>query len=138
MFTNEAGGGPRRNNFADVWRAATTRVDLGREATFHDLHHFYASLLIRQGADVKLVQERLGHASATETTDTYSHLWPDSEDRTRGHRRRLRPVRRGRDRTVTPVSRRELTRLASDPCHVGPFSGPWEAHFVLGWIEGGL
>lgn len=29
------------------------------------------------------MQERLGHASAAETLDTYSHLWPDSEDRTR-------------------------------------------------------
>jgi hypothetical protein len=26
---------------------------------------------------------RLGHASAVETLDTYSHLWPDSDDRTR-------------------------------------------------------
>jgi integrase len=32
---------------------------------------------------VKTVQARLGHASATETLDTYAHLWPDSEDRTR-------------------------------------------------------
>jgi integrase len=30
-----------------------------------------------------VVQARLGHASAAETLDTYSHLWPDSEDRTR-------------------------------------------------------
>jgi len=29
------------------------------------------------------VQARLGHASAVETLDTYSHLWPDSDDRTR-------------------------------------------------------
>ena len=29
------------------------------------------------------VQARLGHASASETLDTYSHLWPDSNDRTR-------------------------------------------------------
>jgi hypothetical protein len=29
------------------------------------------------------VQKRLGHATAAETLDTYSHLWPDSEDRTR-------------------------------------------------------
>jgi hypothetical protein len=29
------------------------------------------------------VQSRLGHASAVETLDTYSHLWPDSDDRTR-------------------------------------------------------
>ena len=32
---------------------------------------------------VKTVQARLGHASASETLDTYSHLWPDSEERTR-------------------------------------------------------
>ena len=30
-----------------------------------------------------MVQVRLGHATAAETLDTYSHLWPDSDDRTR-------------------------------------------------------
>lgn len=49
----------------------------------HALRHYYASLLIRFGESVKTVQERLGHASAAETLDTYSHLWPDSDDRTR-------------------------------------------------------
>jgi integrase len=32
---------------------------------------------------VKVVQARLGHASAQETLDTYAHLWPDSEHQTR-------------------------------------------------------
>jgi integrase len=32
---------------------------------------------------VPTVQARLGHAAASETLDTYSHLWPDSEERTR-------------------------------------------------------
>jgi len=32
---------------------------------------------------VKVVQARLGHATAAETLDTYSQLWPDSDDRTR-------------------------------------------------------
>jgi len=32
---------------------------------------------------VKVVQARLGHASAAETLDVYSHLWPDSDDQTR-------------------------------------------------------
>ena len=50
---------------------------------FHDLRHYYASLLIRRGASVKVVQARLGHKSAAETLDTYSHLWPDDDDRTR-------------------------------------------------------
>lgn len=50
---------------------------------FHGLRHFYASLLIRHGESVKVVQARLGHATASETLDTYSHLWPDSGEQTR-------------------------------------------------------
>lgn len=52
-------------------------------ATFHWLRHYYASLLIRYGESVKTVQARLGHATAAETLDTYGHLLPDSDDRTR-------------------------------------------------------
>ena len=48
----------------------------------HDLRHYFASLLIASGADVKVVQARLRHASAKTTLDTYGHLWPDSEERT--------------------------------------------------------
>jgi integrase len=55
----------------------------GLAARFHDLRHFYASLLIFHGESVKVVQARLGHTSAAETLDTYSHLWPESDDRTR-------------------------------------------------------
>jgi integrase len=47
------------------------------------LRHFYASLLIDGGESVKVVQTRLGHATADETLNTYAHLWPDSEDRSR-------------------------------------------------------
>ncbi|RST13461.1 tyrosine recombinase XerC [Streptomyces sp. WAC05950] len=50
---------------------------------FHDLRHYYASLLIASGADVKVVQHRLRHSSAKTTLDTYGHLWPDSEETTR-------------------------------------------------------
>ena len=49
----------------------------------HELRQYYASLLIRHGESIKTVQRRLGHATAAETLDTYSHLWPDSDDRTR-------------------------------------------------------
>ena len=49
----------------------------------HELRYYYASLLIRHGESIKTVQRRLGHAAAAETRDTYLHLWPDSDDRTR-------------------------------------------------------
>jgi integrase len=61
-----------------------TELSGARRGTgFHDLRHYYASLLIRHSESVKTVQHRLGHATAAETLDTYAHLWPDSEDRTR-------------------------------------------------------
>jgi integrase len=46
------------------------------------LRHYYASLLIRHGEPVKTVQARLGHSTAAQTLDVYSHLWPDSDDPT--------------------------------------------------------
>lgn len=83
IFTGADGGPLRRNRFAEVWSRARSAAGLPADRTFHDLRHHYASLLIRHGESVKVVQARLGHASASETLDTYSHLWPDSEDRTR-------------------------------------------------------
>ena len=65
------------------WRAAVAMAGAPHGTGFHDLRHFYASLLIRHEESVKVVQARLGHASAAETLDTYSHRWPDSDDRTR-------------------------------------------------------
>ncbi|MDQ3095444.1 MAG: tyrosine-type recombinase/integrase, partial [Actinomycetota bacterium] len=59
------------------------RADLGGSLRFHDLRHAYASALIVAGESVKVVQARLGHASAMVTLDVYGHLWPDSDDKTR-------------------------------------------------------
>ena len=58
-------------------------LDLPDGFGFHDLRHYFASLLIAHGADVKIVQARLRHGSAKTTLDTYGHLWPDSDDSTR-------------------------------------------------------
>jgi integrase len=83
VFTNDVGQPIRRTRFSDVWRPAMKVAGAPAGTGFHALRHFYASLLIRHGESIKVVQARLGHASAAETLDTYSHLWPDSEDRTR-------------------------------------------------------
>jgi integrase len=83
VFTNTHGKPLRRNTAGDMWHRAAGQVGLPKWATFHDLRHFYASLLIARGCSVKAVQKRLGHQSAMETLDTYGHLWPDSDDETR-------------------------------------------------------
>jgi integrase len=83
VFANRSYGPMRRSAAGTMWRRAANAAGLPEWATFHDLRHFYASLLIDRGCSVKAVQRRLGHQSAMETLDTYGHLWPDSEDETR-------------------------------------------------------
>ncbi len=83
VFSNAVGAPWRRSRFGESWRATVLRAKLPTGTRFHELRHFYASLLIRHGESVKTVQARLGHASASETLNTYAHLWPDSDDRTR-------------------------------------------------------
>jgi integrase len=47
---------------------------------FHDLRHSHATDLLRAGVPVKVVSERLGHASITITLNTYAHVLPDMQD----------------------------------------------------------
>jgi integrase len=46
----------------------------------HDLRHFHATLMLQQGANPKVVQERLGHSSFSVTMDTYSHVVPGLQE----------------------------------------------------------
>ncbi|TAJ48955.1 MAG: site-specific integrase [Herbiconiux sp.] len=48
--------------------------------TLHDLRHTAASLAVSAGANVKVVQKMLGHASAAMTLDTYADLFDDDLD----------------------------------------------------------
>lgn len=81
LFT--VGDGPMYDNDIN-WRWTATRQDAKLpHVRLHDLRHFFASGLIAAGCDVVTVQRALGHSSATTTLDTYSHLWPTAEDRTR-------------------------------------------------------
>lgn len=71
---------------------------------YHDLRHYFASLLIASGADVKVVQARLRHASAATTLDTYGHLWPDSDESTRSAVAAVFAVRADSVRTTGKVN----------------------------------
>ncbi|MDN4595913.1 tyrosine-type recombinase/integrase [Leifsonia virtsii] len=67
-----------------AFRAAREKVPgLPNGFRIHDLRHYYASLLIAAGLDIKTVQARLRHASAKTTLDTYGHLWPDTDESAR-------------------------------------------------------
>ena len=83
VFTNSRRREWSRSRFSDIWRTAADDAKLPEGTRFHDLRHHTASLLIAAGCSVKVVQHQLGHASATETLDTYSHLWPNDDQRVR-------------------------------------------------------
>jgi site-specific recombinase XerD len=59
---------------------------------------------LKSGASIKQVQTVLGHASAVITLQTYSHLWPGDDDRTRDVM----------DAALTPLADSLRTARASD------------------------
>ena len=65
-------------NFDRMWRKFKTRQKL--EIRFHDLRHSHASALLKAGVNVKVISERLGHASIGITLDTYSHVMPGMQE----------------------------------------------------------
>jgi integrase len=80
VFTAPQGGVLRVRNFR---RTAFDQavISLGLNGFHpHELRHTAASLAISSGADVKIVQQMLGHKSATMTLDLYGHLFPDRLD----------------------------------------------------------
>ena len=84
IVTSRSGEMLSRTTFSRAWRQAVKAAGLPAGTRFHDLRHFYASTLIAANLNPKVVQARLGHATIKETMDTYSHLFPDSEDLGRG------------------------------------------------------
>ena len=84
VVTDGLGGSSSTWAIERALRSARKKVlDLPDAFRFHDLRHYYASMLIASGLDVKTVQHRLRHGSATTTLNTYGHLWPDRDEATR-------------------------------------------------------
>jgi len=82
LFVGQGDQPPHQNTVGHRWRNTLKSAGL-TGVRLHDLRHYYASGLIAAGCDVVTVQRALGHSKATTTLDTYSHLWPTAEDRTR-------------------------------------------------------
>jgi integrase len=66
-------GDPMGSKYLGAIFAAFARSN-GLNCTYHSLRHTSASLMLASGTDVRTVAGRLGHASATTTLATYSHL----------------------------------------------------------------
>jgi integrase/recombinase XerD len=71
LFLNQRGGRLSRQSAWKAIHAAAERAELGGKISPHTLRHSFATHLLDGGADVRVVQELLGHASVT-TTQIYT------------------------------------------------------------------
>jgi integrase/recombinase XerD len=77
VFLNLRGGRLSRQSAWTIIGTAAERAGLDQTVSPHTLRHTFATHLLAGGADVRVVQELLGHASVT-TTQIYTHLTADT------------------------------------------------------------
>ncbi|WP_224386580.1 site-specific integrase [Pseudonocardia sp. ICBG1293] len=87
LITDERGGALRRNHFNEaVWNPARKAAGVQnptRQDGTHALRHYYASVLLDAGENIRALSEYLGHHDPGFTLRTYTHLMPSSSARTR-------------------------------------------------------
>lgn len=70
------GGLIRPSSLTKRFSTLAAYLTFPKGTTFHTLRHTHATFLILAGADIKTVQERLGHGSTTTTLEYYGHVLP--------------------------------------------------------------
>ncbi len=75
VFTDAAGHDVHPHALSQTFERIARRADVP-VIRLHDLRHTHATLLIKSGVPVKVVSERLGHATPTFTIETYQHVLP--------------------------------------------------------------
>jgi len=74
VFPSTVGTPLSHRNVVRSFKALLKRADLPVSTRLYDLRHTCATLLLNDNVHPKYVQELLGHASISQTLDTYSHV----------------------------------------------------------------
>ncbi|NLK22944.1 MAG: tyrosine-type recombinase/integrase [Clostridiales bacterium] len=77
IFTKECGEYIIPSRFLQRLKRRCNYYNINKNIRWHDLRHTNATLLIKQGVNMKIIQERLGHAQFSTTADIYSHVTQD-------------------------------------------------------------
>ncbi len=83
VFTREDGRQIHRADWSYIWRPAVEKVGLPKGFGLRDLWHYFATVLIFGGANVKTVQLAIGPTTPTITLNTYVGYRPDAVDQPR-------------------------------------------------------
>lgn len=83
VFTTNALNPMHCATWSQYWAPARDAAGIPKGVGLHCLRHYFATLLIHNGASVKAVQLALGHATPTITLDTYVGEWPEAHEKTR-------------------------------------------------------
>lgn len=73
VFLNKNGGKISRQGFFKILKNLADSAGIKKEVSPHTLRHSFATELLNNGADLRVIQELLGHENL-ETTEIYSHL----------------------------------------------------------------